>query len=315
MGHRQERECATGISHSFEELIGRTPLLEFRLPGIPEGVRALAKLEMFNPLASAKDRAAVYMFRAAEESGALPASGGTLIECSSGNTGISLAALCSLRGHRCIIVMPDNATEERRQILRHFGAEIVSVPHDAGTLAMWAHAEDLQRSLPGSWLVHQDTNPANVLAHYETTGPELWAATAGEIDVLVCGVGTGGTLTGVARFLKERREVHVVAVEPAGSAVISGGKAGPHGIPGIGAGYVSEITDLALINEVIVVSDEDAATASRQIARFTGLLAGISSGAAAHAARLVAGQRRWAGATIVAVFPDTGERYLSKAPE
>jgi cysteine synthase A len=305
--------AGNGVCRSLEELIGGTPLLEFRLPGMPDGVRALAKLEMFNPLASVKDRAVRYMFAAAEQSGALPPAGGTVIECSSGSTGISLAALCVVHRHRCIIVMPDNATEERRRILRQLGAEVVLVPAGDGLPAAWAHAERLQRSIPGSWLPHQDTNPANVLAHYETTGPELWTATAGEIDVLVCGVGTGGTLTGVARFLKERREVHVVAVEPARSAVMSGGEPGPHGIPGIGAGYVSEITDVALMDEVIAVPDEDAAITSGQIARSTGLLAGISSGAAAHAVRLVAGQARWAGATIVTVFPDTGERYLSMA--
>lgn len=310
-GYRKKTARPTGISRSLEELVGGTPLLEFRLPGIPDGVRALAKLEMFNPLASVKDRAAVYMFRAARRSGALPARGGTVIECSSGSTGISIAALCAVHGHRCIIVMPDNATEERRQILRELGAEIVSVPHGDGLPAAWAYAEEMQRSLPGSWLPHQDTNAANVLAHYETTGPELWAATAGQIDVLVCGVGTGATLTGVARFLKERRDVHAVAVEPARSAVMSGGPAGPHGIPGIGAGYISEITDLDLVDEVIAVTDEDAAIATRQIARSTGLLAGISSGAAAHAVRLVARQGRWAGGTIVTVFPDTGERYFS----
>ena len=301
------------ICRSIEELVGATPLLEVRLAGIPDGVRVLAKLEMFNPLASVKDRAALYMFRAAQRSGELPPSGGTVIECSSGSTGISLAALCLLHGHRCIIVMPDNATEERCKILRKLGAEIVPVPHGDGLPPAWAFAEELQRSIPRSWLPHQDTHPANVLAHYETTGPELWRATAGEIDVLVCGVGTGGTLTGVARFLKERREVHVVAVEPARSAVLSGGEPGPHGIPGIGAGYISVITDLALIDEVIAVPDADAETASREITLATGLLTGISSGAAAHAARVLAGQERWAGATIATVFPDAGERYLSLA--
>jgi cysteine synthase A len=291
--------------------VGGTPLLEFRLPGIPHGVRTLAKLEMFNPLASVKDRAVLAMARTAEQSGALPPAGGTVIEVSSGSTGISLAALCAAHGHRCIIVMLDNATQERRRILRALGAEIVTVPYTDGLLAAWAYAEELQRSMPGSWLPHQDANPANVLAHYQTTGPELWAATGGEIDVLVCGVGTGGTLTGTARFLRERREVQVVAVEPARSAVISGGEAGPHGIPGIGPGYVSATTDLTLIDEVITVPDEDAAIACRRIARSNGLLVGISSGAAAHAVSLLAGQRRWAGATIVTVFPDSGERYLS----
>ncbi|MFD5080796.1 PLP-dependent cysteine synthase family protein [Streptomyces sp. NPDC058371] len=298
------------IYQSMEELVGGTPLLQYRLPGAAAGARTLAKLEMLNPLANVKDRAALYMFRAAQQSGQLPP-GGTVIECSSGSTGISLAALCQLHGHRCIIVMPDNATVERQLILRKLGAEIKLVPHGDGLQAAWAYAERLQKSTPDSWLPHQDTNPANVLAHYETTGPELWRDTAGDMDVLVCGVGTGGTLTGIARFLKERREVHVVAVEPARSAVLSGGEAGPHCIPGIGAGYVSDITDLALIDEVIAVSDDDAATTSREITQATGLLAGISSGAAAHAARLLSRQPQWSQATIVAVFPDSGERYLS----
>uniref|UniRef100_A0AAU2W2G9 cysteine synthase n=1 Tax=Streptomyces sp. NBC_00008 TaxID=2903610 RepID=A0AAU2W2G9_9ACTN len=298
------------IYRSIEELVGGTPLLQYRLPGVPEDVRTLAKLEMLNPLASVKDRAVLHMFRAARESGQL-SPGGTVIECSSGSTGISLAALSRLYGHRCIIVLPDNATVERQLILRKLGAEIESVPHGDGLLAAWAFAERLQKSLPGSWLPHQDTNPANVLAHYETTGPELWRDTVGEVDVLVCGVGTGGTLTGIARFLKERRAVHVVAVEPARSAVLSGGEAGPHGIPGIGAGYVSQITDLGLIDEVIAVSDDDAAAAVGEITRATGLMAGISSGAAAHAARAVARRPQWSGATVVAVFPDSGERYLS----
>ncbi|MGW4564768.1 PLP-dependent cysteine synthase family protein [Streptomyces sp. NPDC004561] len=298
------------IYQSMEELVGSTPLLQYRLPGVPAGVRTLAKLEMLNPLANVKDRAVLYMFRAAQRSGQLPQDG-TVIECSSGSTGISLAALCLLHGHRCIIVMPDNATVERQLILRKLGAEIKFVPHGDGLLSAWAYAERLQKSIPGSWLPHQDTNPANALAHYETTGPELWRDTAGEIDVLVCGVGTGGTLTGIARFLKERRDVHVVAVEPTRSAVLSGGEAGPHGIPGIGAGYVSEITDLALIDEVIAVSDDDAATTSREITQATGLLAGISSGAAAHAARILSRQPQWSEATIVSVFPDSGERYLS----
>jgi cysteine synthase A len=303
------------VCQSIEELVGATPLLQLRLAGVPDGVRVVAKLEMFNPLASVKDRAALYMFRAAVASGQLPPSGGTVIECSSGSTGISLAALCLLHGHRCIIIMPDNATAERRVILRKLGAEIVAVPAGDGLPAAWALAEDMQRSVPGSWLPHQDANPANVLAHYETTGPELWQATGGEIDVLVCGVGTGGTLTGVARFLKERREVHVVAVEPARSAVLSGGEPGPHAIPGIGAGYISAITDLALIDEVIAVTDADADAATRDVTTATGLLTGISSGAAAHAARVIARQPRWAGTTIATVFPDAGERYLSLATQ
>lgn len=303
------------IVRSVEELVGNTPLMEVRLAHLPDSVRLLAKLEMFNPLLNVKDRPALYMMRQAEASGALPARGGTVIECSSGSTGISLAALSARRGHRCIILMPDNATEERRQILREFGAEVVLVPHEDGLPAAWRRAEELQRNTPGSWLAHQDENPANVRAHYETTGPEIWEATGGQVDVLVCGVGTGGTLTGVARYLKERRDVHVVAVEPARAAVLNGGEPGPHGIPGIGAGYVSEIMDLDLIDEAIAVPDEAAADTTREVNRATGLLAGISSGAAAYAARLLARRERWTGSTIVTVFPDTGERYLSLSAE
>lgn len=304
---------ASRTIRSLEDLVGRTPMLDVRLPGVPDGVRLLAKLEMFNPLFNVKDRAVLYMMREAEEQGLLPARGGTVIECSSGSTGISLAALCAVRGHRCVIVMPDNATEERRHILRELGAEVILVPHQDGLLAAWKFAEQLQRETPGSWLPHQDRNPANVRAHYETTGPEIWEACDGEIDVFVCGVGTGGTLTGVARYLKERRDVHVVAVEPERSPVLSGGEAGPHGIPGIGAGYVSPITDLTLIDEVIAVPDDAAATTRREIAKATGLLAGVSSGAAVYAARLVSLRTRWADSTIVTVLPDTGERYLSLA--
>ncbi|MEV0887856.1 cysteine synthase family protein [Streptomyces microflavus] len=305
--------AAAPLAGALEELVGRTPLLDVPLPGLARSVRLLAKLEAANPLASVKDRAALFMMRAAEESGLLPTAGGTVIECSSGSTGISLAALCARRGHRCIIVMPDNATEERRLILRELGAEVHLVPHQDGLLSAWAYAENLQRTLPGSWVPHQDRNPANVRAHYETTGPEIWEATRGRVDVLVCGVGTGGTLTGTARYLKERTTLHVVAVEPARSAVLSGGEAGPHGIPGIGAGYISEITDLSLVDEVVAVADPDASATAREITRATGLPVGVSSGAAAWASRAVTVGPRWAGATVVTVFPDSGERYLSTA--
>lgn len=303
----------SAVARSIEDLVGGTPLVELPLPGPPPGTRMLAKLEMLNPLASVKDRAVLGMMRAAEASGALPSAGGTVIECSSGSTGIALAALCARRGHRCLIVLPDNASPERRRILRAFGAEVVLFPHADGLPAAWRHAEELHRSLPGSWLPHQDRNPANVRAHYESTGPEILRA-AGSVDVLVCGVGTGGTLTGIARYLRERGDVHVVAVEPERSAVLSGGPPGPHGIPGIGAGYVSEITDLSLVDEVVAVADDVAVRTAGEVARTLGLLVGPSSGAAAHAARVVASGPRWAGATVVTVFPDSGERYLAAGP-
>ncbi|OKJ48566.1 cysteine synthase [Streptomyces sp. CB02009] len=313
LGTRPGGATVAPPARSLEDLVGRTPLLEVPLSGLPGSVRLLAKVEMANPLSSVKDRAALFMVRAAEEAGLLPTTGGTVIECSSGSTGISLAALCARRGHRCVIVMPDNATEERRLILRELGAEVHLVPAQDGLMAAWAYAEELQRTLPGSWVPHQDRNPANVRAHYETTGPEIWEATRGRVDVLVCGVGTGGTLTGTARYLKERTALHVVAVEPARSAVMSGGEPGPHGIPGIGAGYVSDITDLSLMDQVVAVPDEAAATTTREITRVTGLSVGLSSGAAAWASRTVASDPRWAGATVVTVFPDSGERYLSTA--
>ncbi|MER5571378.1 cysteine synthase family protein [Streptomyces goshikiensis] len=300
-------------ARSLDDLVGGTPLLEVALPGLAPSVRLLAKLEMLNPLSSVKDRAALAMLRDAEDSGLLPPTAGTVIECSSGSTGISLAALCARRGHRCIIVMPDNANEERRLILAALGAEVVLVPHQDGLMAAWTHAEELQRATPDSWVPHQDRNPANARAHYDTTGPEIWEDTAGAVDVLVCGIGTGGTLSGTARYLKERKDVHVVAVEPARSAVLSGREAGPHGIPGIGAGYVSDITDLTLVDEVVAVPDEAAAATAREIVRATGLPVGVSSGAAAWASRSVSAHPRWAGATVVTVFPDGGERYLSAA--
>ncbi len=313
MSPRPVRAAVAPPAGSLEDMVGRTPLMEVPLPGLAGSVRLLAKLEMANPLSSVKDRAALFMVRAAEASGELPATGGTVVECSSGSTGISLAALCARRGHRCVIVMPDNASEERRLLLAELGAEVHLVPHQDGLMAAWAYAEELQRALPGSWVPHQDRNPANVTAHYETTGPEIWEATAGRVDVLVCGVGTGGTLTGTARYLKERTALHVVAVEPARSAVLSGGEAGPHGIPGIGAGYVSDITDLSLVDEVVAVPDEAAAATTREIVRATGLTVGASSGAAAWASCAVTAHPRWAGATVVTVFPDSGERYLSTA--
>lgn len=299
------------IASSIEDLVGDTPLLRLTFPDVPPGVRLLGKLEMLNPTASVKDRAALFMLREAERSGLLPARGGTVVEYSSGNMGISLAALCAIRGHRYVLVMPDNATEERRRIVRAFGGEIVFTPHQDGLLATIARAEEIVRAIPGSWLVNQSKNPANTAAHYATTGPEIWRDSGGEVDVLVSPVGTGGTLTGVARYLKERRDVHVVAVEPAASPVLSGGAHGPHRIPGIGPGFVAETTDTDYIDEVLTVSDVDAGLATRRLARSAGLFVGVSAGAAVHAGRVLARRPELAEATIVLVLPDTGERYLS----
>jgi cysteine synthase len=298
------------VAESVEDLVGNTPMLRLSLRGARPDVTVLAKLEMFNPFSSVKDRAALYMLRHAERTGQLPPVGGTVVESSSGNTGISLAALCASRGHRCIIVLPDNATTERQDLLRAFGAEIVFSPFQDGLPAAIAKAGEVHRSLPGSWLVAQDKNPVNVLAHYETTGPEIWRDTGHSVDVLVCSVGTGGTLTGVAHYLKERTEVHVVAVEPAGSPVMSGGERGTHRIPGIGGGFINDVTDMSCIDEILTVTDLQAHTATRELAA-RGLFAGISSGAAVHGTRVIAAQERWAGATVVTILPDSGERYLS----
>lgn len=298
----------TRVVSSLEELVGDTPMLQLSYPDL--SARLLAKLEMFNPLSSVKDRAALHMLRSAERSGVLR-DGVTVVEATSGNTGISLAALCAVRGYRCVLVMPDNATEERRRILRAFGAELVLSPFQDGLVGTMARARSVAASIPGSIYLGQEHNPRNPEAHYVGTGPEIWSACAERVDVFVCCVGTGGTLTGVARYLKERAEVHVVAVEPSGSPVLSGGERGPHRIPGIGGGIVQGNTDLGCIDEILQVSDEQAAATTVELAKRFGLFAGVSSGAAVSAARTVAARPEWAGATVVTILPDTGERYLS----
>lgn len=298
------------IASSVEDLVGNTPMIRLSYPDVPDSVRLLAKLEMFNPLSSVKDRPALQMIRAAEERGVLKA-GVTVVDATSGNTGISLAALCASRGYRCVFVMPDNATEERRKILRLFGAEIVLSPAEEGLVGTMARAAALAESIPGSFFVSQDRNPDNPAAHYASTGPEIWETCEGKVDVLVCGVGTGGTITGLARYLKERTDVHVVGLEPATSPVMSGGERGPHRIPGIGGGIVQDNTDLSLIDEIMVVTDEQAADAALELTKNAGLFVGVSSGAAAYASRVVASRPEWAGATVVTILPDSGERYLS----
>lgn len=298
------------IVRSIEELIGDTPMLQLSYPDLADGVRLLAKLEMFNPLASVKDRIALNMLNEAERTGKL-SPGATVIEATSGNTGIALAALCAARGYQCLLVMPDNATEERKQMLRAFGARIELTPHDQGLAGTIARATQLAAELPGSYQTAQEANLANPAAHYASTGPEIFEACGGEVDVLVCGVGTGGTLSGTGRYLKERRDVHVVAAEAAGSPMISLGIAGPHEIPGISGGMICDVLDLGVIDEVVRVSDEDAYAATKSLARENGLFVGISSGAAVHAARVIGQQPRWSGATIAVVLPDTGQRYLS----
>ena len=301
------------IAKSIAELIGRTPLLELcgyeRAHGL--AARILAKPEYLNPTGSVKDRAALFILDEAERSGRL-CPGGTVIEPTSGNTGIGLAALCAVRGYRLILTMPDTMSAERRKLLAAFGAELVLTPGREGMSGAIAEAERLCAKIPGSLIAGQFVNPANVAAHYATTGPEIWSDTEGDVDVLVAGVGTGGTIRGAAKILKEKNPaLHAVAVEPFGSAVLSGGKAGPHGLQGIGAGFVPEILDTSLLDEVIPVSDEDAFAAAREIARTDGVFAGITAGAAVYAARLIASRSENAGKSIAVILPDTGMRYLS----
>lgn len=297
------------IYENIVGLIGSTPLL--RLNRFAPGLDLLAKLERQNPAGSAKDRAALYMIRDAEERGAL-APGGMIIEPTSGNTGIGIAALAAVLGYRAVIVMPDSMSVERVKLIAAYGAEVVLTPGAGGMSGAVAKAEELRAANPGSVIAGQFENPANPRAHYETTGPELWADTEGRIDAFVAGVGTGGTITGVGRYLKEKNpDVRIIAVEPASSPLLSGGKAGPHAIQGIGANFVPEALDSSVYDEIITVSDEDALGTMRALARTEGLLVGVSSGAAAWAAREVAKRPEFAGKRVVCLLPDTGERYLS----
>ncbi|MBW5484677.1 PLP-dependent cysteine synthase family protein [Streptomyces bambusae] len=302
------------VATSFEDLVGNTPLLRLRLAGLPDDAHVLAKLEAANPLSSIKDRAALAMLRGAVASGALRP-GATVIESTSGNTGIALASLAAAHGHPCVIVLPDNASTERILTLRMLGARIEFTDPARGFLGCVERAEEIHAAIPGSWYARQHENPDNVRAHYTTTGPEIWRDTGGRVDYLVCGVGTGGTLTGTARYLREHNpDLTVVAVEPAGSPLLSGGEPGPHRIPGLNGGFTSPVTDISLVDEVIVVPDEDAAATTRAIAAGSGLLVGVSSGAAAYGCIELARRHDLSGATVVTVFPDSGERYLSWWP-
>ncbi|WP_051400037.1 PLP-dependent cysteine synthase family protein [Haloechinothrix halophila] len=300
------------VADSIEDLIGNTPLLRLPLPDdAAPGVRVLAKLESANPLASVKDRPARWMLRAAEASGEL-AEGGTVIEATSGNTGIALAGLAAARGYRCVIVLPDSATAERVALLEALGAEVVLTPRELRYQGAIDAAAELHRRTPGSWFPRQHANADNVRAHRESTGPEIFADTEGTVDTLVCGIGTGGTLCGTAGYLKERKpRVRAVAVEPAASPLLTHGYAGTHAIPGMNGGFVAETTDLDLIDDVLTVTDDEAMDTARWLARRVGVLAGISSGAAVHGAMRIARRPESAGTTIVVVLPDTGERYLS----
>lgn len=299
------------IYESMPALIGNTPLVAFDRFAKHSGARVLAKLEKANPAGSAKDRVAWNMILAAEKSGALKA-GGTIIEPTSGNTGIGLSAIGAARGYRVIIVMPDSMSVERRNLMKAYGAELILTPGAKGMSGAIERAEELQKELHGSIIAGQFDNPANPEAHYQTTGPEIWRDTDGTVDIFVAGVGTGGTISGVGKYLKEQnKNVKIVAVEPAASPVLRGGKPGPHAIQGIGANFVPGNYDSAVVDEVVDVTNEDALNAAKEITKTEGLLVGISSGAAAWAARMLANRPENRGKTIVALLPDTGERYLS----
>ncbi len=301
------------IYTSADQLIGRTPLLELTHIEKAEKLEAkiLAKLEYFNPAGSVKDRIAKGIIDDAEKSGALKP-GATLIEPTSGNTGIGLASVAAARGYKLIIVMPDTMSVERRQLIKAYGAELVLSEGAKGMKGAIEKANELAATIPGSFIPGQFTNPANPKAHFETTGPEIYEDTDGAVDIFVAGVGTGGTITGVGEYLKSKKpEVKVVAVEPATSAVLSTGKAGPHKIQGIGAGFVPQVLNTKIYDEIIPVTNEDAFATGRQVGRQEGVLVGISSGAAVWAAVQLAKRPENKGKTIVVLLPDTGDRYLS----
>ena len=301
-----------GIYHSAAQLVGHTPLLAVDnyvgTRGLPAVI--LAKLESFNPAGSAKDRVALEMLRQAESSGVLRP-GGTVIEPTSGNTGIGLAAMAISKGYRVILTMPASMSAERRALLKAYGAELVLV-EEGGMAGAVAKAEELAAAIPGSFVPGQFDNPANPTAHYKTTGPEIWQDTEGHVDIFVAGVGTGGTISGAGRYLKEQDpNIRVVAVEPASSPLLSQGHAGPHGLQGIGANFVPQNYDTSVVDEILTVTDEEAYRTGRLLARTEGIMAGITSGAALWAADVLARRPENAGKTIVALLPDDGSRYLS----
>lgn len=301
------------IYSSALELIGHTPLIEAKGLEKKENLKArlLIKTEYFNPSGSVKDRAALYMINDAEERGLLK-EGSTIIEPTSGNTGIGLAAIAAVKGYRIILTMPETMSVERRNILKAYGAEVVLTEGTKGMAGAIAKAKELAKEIPGSFIPGQFDNPANPRAHIESTGPEIWEDTDGEVDIFVAGAGTGGTVTGVGEYLKSRKkEVKIVAVEPAASPVISGGKPGPHGLQGIGAGFVPKILNTEIYDEVITVENEEAYAASRNLTKTEGILTGISSGAALHAGMILAKRPENEGKTIVVLLPDSGDRYYS----
>lgn len=298
---------------SVTGLIGRTPLLELRRYSAAHDLPAaiLAKLECMNPAGSAKDRVAARMIAQAEAEGRL-APGGTIIEPTSGNTGIGLAAVGAAKGYRVILTMPDTMSVERRSLIAAYGAEIVLTPGAEGMSGAVTKAEELRRTIPGSIIAGQFDNPANPAAHFDTTGPEIWADTDGTVDIFVAGIGTGGTISGVGRYLKERKPgVRVVGVEPASSPLLTQGHAGPHGLQGIGANFVPGNLDRSVVDEILTATEADAYAAGRALARTEGVLAGITSGAALWAAGELARRPENRGKVIVALLPDSGERYLS----
>lgn len=303
------------IYQSLAELVGKTPLLELtRLEREEElGARILVKLEAQNPGGSVKDRIALGMIEDAERRGLLR-EGAVIVEPSSGNTGIGLAAMAAAKGYRCVITMPETMSVERRNLMKAYGAQVVLTEGSQGMRGAIAKAEALAREIPNSFMLGQFTNPANPRAHRDTTAVEIWEDTEGAVDLFVAGVGTGGTITGVGAYLRARKPgIRIVAVEPAASPVLSGGASGPHRIQGIGAGFVPEVLDTAVYDEIIAVTDEAALAAGRRLARCEGVLAGISAGAAIHAALTLAKRPECAGKIIVALLPDTGDRYLSTA--
>ncbi|NMD44695.1 MAG: cysteine synthase A [Clostridiales bacterium] len=302
------------IAEDIRELIGNTPLIDLKRFCAGKNIgakRILAKLEKQNPAGSVKDRAAYYILKDAILEGRI-SEGGTVIEPTSGNTGIGIASLCSLFGLKAVIVMPDNMSAERRKLIAAFGAELVLTPGASGMQGALDKADELSRSIPNSIIAGQFTNLSNPKAHYETTGPEIWRDADGDVDIFVSGVGTGGTLSGVGRFLKEQKsEIKIIAVEPVASPLISEGRSGPHALQGIGANFIPSILDKSLIDDIICVGNEEAIETMKELAVSEGLLCGISSGAALCAAVKLAQREENKGKSIVCLLPDTGERYLS----
>ena len=301
------------IAKDITELVGETPILEASRFGEGRGLscRLLCKLESLNPAGSVKDRVALWMIREGERSGKLTP-GAAIIEPTSGNTGIGLAAIGGARGYRVILTMPDTMSQERRELLKAYGAQIVLTEGAKGMAGAIEKARELAASIPGSFIPGQFENPANPQAHYESTGPELWEQSGGDLDIFVAGTGTGGTLTGTGRFLREKKpSVRLVGVEPAGSPVLTQGKAGPHGLQGMGAGFVPKVLDTSLYNEILACTEEQAYEAAREFVRREGVLVGISAGAALWAACQVGARPENRGKTVAALLPDTGDRYLS----